>query len=79
MAEYLLSQRAQQSLVQTSQYTLDHFSERQKKRCLKMLRERMRTAAKKPEKGKVRMPLKPVITAYKLNNTISIIVSAILV
>jgi toxin ParE1/3/4 len=53
MAEHLLSPHAQQSLVQISQYTLDNFGERQKKRYLKMLRERMRTAAKNPEKDKV--------------------------
>jgi len=58
MAEYLLSPRAQQSLVQISQYTLDNFGERQKKRYLKILRDRMRTAAKNPEKGKVRDDIK---------------------
>lgn len=35
MANYLLSPQAQQSLVQISQYTLDNFSERQKKSYLK--------------------------------------------
>ena len=58
MAKYLLSPQAQQSLVQINQYTLDNFGERQKKRYLKMLRERMRTAAKNPEKGKVRDDIK---------------------
>jgi len=46
------------SLVQISQYTLDNFGERQKKRYLKMLRERIRSAAKNPEKGKVRDDIK---------------------
>ena len=59
MAEYLLSPSAQQSLVQISQYTLDNFGERQKKRYLKILRDRMRAAAKKPEKGKQRGDIKP--------------------
>ena len=58
MAKYLLSPQAQQSLVQISQYTLDNFGERQKKRYLKMLRDHMRAAAKNPEKGKVRGDIK---------------------
>ena len=58
MAEYLLSPCAQQSLVQISQYTLDNFGERQKKSYLKMLRDRMRAAAKSPEKGKERGDVK---------------------
>ena len=58
MANYLLSPQAQESLVQISQYTLDNFGERQKNRYLKMLRSRMRTAAKNPEKGKVREDIK---------------------
>ena len=59
MANYLLSPQAQQSLVQISQYTLDSFGERQKKSYLKMLRDRMRAAAKSPEKGKERGDIKP--------------------
>jgi toxin ParE1/3/4 len=59
MANYLLSPQAQQSLVQIGQYTLDNFGERQKKRYLKMLRDRMRSAAKNPEKGKERGDIKP--------------------
>jgi len=58
MANYLLSPQAQQSLVQISQYTLDNFGERQKKSYLKMLRDRMRTAAKNPEKGRERGDIK---------------------
>ena len=58
MASYLLSSQAQQSLVQISQYTLDNFGERQKKSYLKMLRDRMRAAAKNPEKGKERGDVK---------------------
>jgi len=58
MANYLLSPQAQQSLVQISQYTLDNFGERQKKSYLKMLRDRMRAAAKNPEKGKERGDVK---------------------
>ena len=58
MANYLLSPQAQQSLVQISQYTLDNFGERQKKGYLKMLRDRMRAAAKNPEKGKERGDVK---------------------
>ena len=59
MANYQLSPQAQQSLVQISQYTLDNFGERQKKSYLKMLRDRMRAAAKNPEKGKQRGEIKP--------------------
>jgi len=59
MANYLLSPQAQQSLVQISQYTLDNFGERQKKSYLKMLRDRMRAAAKNPEKGRARGDIKP--------------------
>ena len=58
MANYLLSPQAQQSLVQISQYTLDNFGERQKKSYLKMLRDRMRAAAKNPEKGRARGDIK---------------------
>jgi toxin ParE1/3/4 len=58
MAAYLLSPRAQRSLVQISQYTFDNVGERQKKRYLKILRECMRSAAKNPEKGKVRDDIK---------------------
>ena len=63
MANYLLSPQAQQSLVQISQYTLDSFGERQKKSYLKMLRDRMRAAAKSPEKGKERGDIKPAYQA----------------
>ena len=58
MTNYLLSPQAQQSLIQISQYTLDNFGERQKKSYLKMLRDRMRAAAKNPERGKERDDIK---------------------
>lgn len=58
MSSYLLSPQAQQSLVQISQYTLDNFGKRQQQNYLKMLRDRMRAAAKNPEKGKERGDIK---------------------
>ena len=58
MCQYLLSSQAQQSLIQISQYTLEHFGPRQKKNYLRMLRDRMRAAAKNPEKGRERSEIK---------------------
>ena len=58
MPKYLLSPQAQQSIVQISRYTLENYGERQKKGYLKMLRDRMRLAAKNPEKGKERSDIK---------------------
>ncbi len=58
MAKYLLSPQAQHSLIQVSQYTLDNFGQRQKKSYMKMLRDRMRAAARNPERGTVRTDIK---------------------
>ena len=58
MPEYLLSPEALQSLEQISSYTLENYGQQQKKAYLKMLRDRMRLAAKKPEKGKERSDIK---------------------
>ena len=58
MSQYLLSSQAQQSLIQISQYTLENFGPRQKKSYLRMLRDRMRAAAKNPEKGRQRSEIK---------------------
>lgn len=58
MCQYLLSSQAQQSLIQISQYTLENFGQQQKKNYLKMLRDRMRAAAKNPEKGRERSEIK---------------------
>jgi toxin ParE1/3/4 len=58
MPKYLLSPQAQQSLIQISHYTLDNYGQQRKKKYLKMLRTRMRTAAKSPEKGQKRNDVK---------------------
>lgn len=58
MYQYLLSLQAQQSLIQIGQYTLENFGPQQKKRYLKMLRDRMRAAAKYPEMGRERSEIK---------------------
>jgi toxin ParE1/3/4 len=56
--KYLLSPQAQQSLLQISHYTLNNYGQQQKKKYLKMLRTRMRTAAKNPEEGQERNDIK---------------------
>lgn len=58
MCQYLLSSQAQQSLIQISQYTLENFGQQKKIRYLKMLRNRMRAAAKNPETGRERSAIK---------------------
>jgi toxin ParE1/3/4 len=58
MAQYSLSPQAQQSLQQISQYTAENFGERQRKKYLKMLRDKMRHTAKNPYQGKKRDDLK---------------------
>jgi len=58
MPKFLLSPRAQKSLVQISDYTLKNYGQQQKKVYLRMLRERMRVAAQNPEKGKARNDIK---------------------
>lgn len=58
MAKYLLSPQTQHSLVQISDYTLNNFGRQQQKNYLKMLRERMRAVAKRPEKGRDRCDIK---------------------
>lgn len=58
MPEYLLSPQAENSLIQISEYTLGNFGEQQKRKYLKMLRERMREAAASPTKGRERNDIK---------------------
>lgn len=58
MPEYILSPQAQKSLLQISEYTLENHGQQQKKSYLKMLRERMRTVAKNPDKGQERSEIK---------------------
>ena len=58
MAKYVLSPQAQKSLLQISKYTLDTYGQQQKKIYLKMLRERMRMAAKKPSSGQQRSEIR---------------------
>lgn len=58
MSRYVLSPQAQKSLVQISRYTLENFGEQQRKKYLRMLRNRIRVAAKNPQKGKERSEIK---------------------
>lgn len=58
MATYFLSPQAQQSLKQISQYTTENFGERQRKKYLKMLRDKMRQIAKNPYQRKNRDDIK---------------------
>jgi toxin ParE1/3/4 len=59
MPKYKLSPQAQHSLKQISRYTVENFGERQKKKYLKMLRDKMGAAAKTPDKGRDRSDIKP--------------------
>ena len=58
MTNYLLSPQAQVSLRQISDYTLENHGEQQRKKYLKMLRDKMRAAAQRPEMGKHRDDIK---------------------
>jgi len=58
MPIYLLSPQAQKSLIQIGQYTFENFGQQQKMYYLKMLRKRMRAAAKSPYKGRERGDIK---------------------
>lgn len=58
MAKYILSPQAQASLKQISRYTLKNHGEQQRRAYLKMLRTKMRSAAKDPLKGKDRSDIK---------------------
>lgn len=58
MPDYVLSPQAQNSLKQISRYTTDNFGERQKKKYLKLLRDKMRGAAHSPGKGRKRSEIK---------------------
>ena len=58
MPQFLLSPEALKSLEQISSYTLENFGQQQKKAYLKMLRDRMREAAKNPDKGQERSEIK---------------------
>lgn len=58
MPGYILSPQAAERLKQISQYTLDNFGERQRKLYLKMLRDKMQSAAKSPDRGKERAEIK---------------------
>ena len=48
MPKYVLSPQAQNSLKQISKYTTENFGERQKKKYLKLLKDKMRAAAGNP-------------------------------
>lgn len=58
MPNYVLSPQAQQSLLQISKYTLENHGRQQKQIYLRMLRERMRGAAKNPRQGQARGEIK---------------------
>jgi len=58
MSEFLLSPAAFKSLEQISNYTLENYGLKQKKAYLKMLRDRVREAAKYPDKGQKRNDIK---------------------
>ena len=58
MPRFLLSPQAQNSLIQIGEYTLKNYGQQQKKKYLRMLRERMRLVAKNPEKGTERSDIK---------------------
>lgn len=58
MPKYVLSPQAQKSLKQISKYTVENFGERQKKKYMKILRDRMRMAAKNPAEGRDRSEIK---------------------
>lgn len=58
MPKFLLSPEALKSLQQISDYTLENHGKQQKKTYLKMLRDRMREAAKRPDQGQERSDIK---------------------
>ena len=58
MPDYVLSLQAQNSLKQISRYTRENFGERQKRKYLKLLRDKMRSAARNPDKGQKRSEIK---------------------
>ncbi len=59
MPGYITSPQAQRSLTQISVYTLDNHGRAQQKKYLTMLRNRMRKAAKQPQRGRERPDIKP--------------------
>lgn len=58
MPDYVLSPQAQNSLRQISRYTRENFGEQQKRKYLKLLRDKMRSAAKSPDKGQGRSEIR---------------------
>ena len=58
MSNYLLSPQAVKSLNKISDYTLENFGERQRKKYLTMLRNKMRAAATNPQRGRIRDDIK---------------------
>ena len=58
MPRFLVSPAALKSLEQISNYTLENYGLQQKKAYLKMMRDRMREAAKNPDKGQERSDIK---------------------
>jgi toxin ParE1/3/4 len=58
MPKYFLSPQAENGLIQISDYTLRNFGLQQKKKYLKMLRDRMREAASAPTLGRERNDIK---------------------
>ena len=59
MPKYVLSPQALNSLKQISRYTTENFGERQKKKYLKLLKDKMRAAAGNPGMGQERNRIKP--------------------
>lgn len=64
--------------VQVSEYTLNNYGPQQQKNYLKMLREKMRAAARKPDMGRDRCDIKAAYfsiraekhnTCYRIRNT----------
>ena len=58
MPNYVLSPQAQNSLKQISRYTTENFGEQQNKKYIKLLRDKMRSAANSPDKGQRRSEIK---------------------
>ena len=58
MPKFLLSPEALKNLEQIGNYTLANYGQQQKKAYFKMLRDRMREAAKKPDNGQDRSDIK---------------------
>ena len=58
MANYSLSPQAQQSLRQIADYTFGNYGQRQNRKYLKLLRDRMQAVANNPTQGRNRSDIK---------------------